>query len=41
MAEIKIKDLTIHYSKSNLTIIDSYKIYDKRKIILDKNKIMV
>ena len=32
MAEIKIEDLTIHYSKSNLAIIDSYKIYDKQKM---------
>ncbi len=32
MAEIKIEDLTIHYSKSNLAIIDSYKIHDKRKM---------
>lgn len=32
MAEIKIEDLTIRYSKSNLAIIDSYKIYDKQKM---------
>lgn len=32
MAEIKINDLTIHYSKTNLAIIDSYKITDKHKM---------
>lgn len=32
MAEIKIEDLTIRYSKTNLVIINSYKVHDKQKM---------